>query len=292
MFIRILFTKIYGSEKENFKSIRIIKEVKKNSLERFKLTFGSPEDVVIGYGDWRSKGITRKGKRTTIRGTEICKLFRRFGYRIFLVDEYRTSKSCSSCAVKGNFGECVNDSSIKVLCPKGKRQLKRKAKKLKHEIELFNQNNPTRKRNFQQEWGEQKDSLEEKAKSTPWGLVKCQTCSTYWNRDFNSAINIYSIITSAINGEGRPSIFERPKTQTKDFENGSSTSQRDQKKNIHLLTEDILVGRERSEVFKRQQSQTNVIKPTDESQRDVDKDCEGDGTPMSPIQQPDVNTLL
>ncbi|KAL0216775.1 hypothetical protein P9112_008959 [Eukaryota sp. TZLM1-RC] len=199
-------------------------------LERFKLTFGSPEDVVIGYGDWRSKGITRKGKRTTIRGTEICKLLRRFGYRIFLVDEYRTSKSCSSCAVMGNFGECVNDSSIKVLCPKGKRQLKRKAKKLKQEIDLFNQNNPTRIRDFQQEWDEQKDSLEEKAKSTPWGLVKCQTCSTYWNRDFNSDINIYSIITSVINGEGRPPIFERPKTQTKDFENGSSTSQRDQKK--------------------------------------------------------------
>ncbi|KAL0207444.1 hypothetical protein P9112_012072 [Eukaryota sp. TZLM1-RC] len=156
-------------------------------LKRFKLTFGSPEDVVIGYGDWSSNGNTRKGKGTTTRGTEIRKLLRRFGYRIFLVDEYRTSKSCSSCAAKGNFGECVNDSSIKVLGPKGKRQLKRKAKKLKQEIDLFNQNNPTRKRDFQQEWREQKDSLE-------------------------------------------PSIFERPKTQTKEFENGSSTSQRDQKK--------------------------------------------------------------
>ncbi|KAL0204923.1 hypothetical protein P9112_000230 [Eukaryota sp. TZLM1-RC] len=61
--------------------------------------------------------------------------------------------------------------------------------------------------------------------------------------------------------------------------------------NIHLLAEDILARRERSEVFKRQQSQNNVIEPTDESQRDVDKDCEGDGTPMSPIQQPKLNTL-
>ncbi|KAL0220035.1 hypothetical protein P9112_005688 [Eukaryota sp. TZLM1-RC] len=147
-------------------------------LKRFKLTFGSPEDVVIGYGGWRSKENTRKGKTSTIRETEIRKLLRRFGYRIFLVDEYRTSKSCSSCAVKGIFRECVNDSSVKVLGPKGKRQLKRKAKKLKQEIELFNQNNPTRKRDFQQEWGEQKDSLEEKAKSTPWGLVKCQPCIT------------------------------------------------------------------------------------------------------------------
>ncbi|KAL0216727.1 hypothetical protein P9112_008911 [Eukaryota sp. TZLM1-RC] len=61
--------------------------------------------------------------------------------------------------------------------------------------------------------------------------------------------------------------------------------------NIHLLAEDILAGRERSEVFKRQQSQTNVIEPTDESQKDVDKDCEGDGAPMSTIQQPNLSTL-
>ncbi|KAL0238622.1 hypothetical protein GEMRC1_013095 [Eukaryota sp. GEM-RC1] len=29
-------------------------------LERFNLTYGPPEDVVIGYGDWSSKGKTRK----------------------------------------------------------------------------------------------------------------------------------------------------------------------------------------------------------------------------------------
>ncbi|KAL0216355.1 hypothetical protein P9112_008539 [Eukaryota sp. TZLM1-RC] len=61
--------------------------------------------------------------------------------------------------------------------------------------------------------------------------------------------------------------------------------------NIHLLAEDILARRERSDVFKRQQSQTNVIEPTDKSKRDVDKNSEGDGTPMSPIVQPNLNTL-
>ncbi|KAL0220136.1 hypothetical protein P9112_005789 [Eukaryota sp. TZLM1-RC] len=52
--------------------------------------------------------------------------------------------------------------------------------------------------------------------------------------------------------------------------------------NILLLAEDILDGRERSEVFKRQQSQTNVIKPTDTSLKEVG---------MSPIQQPDLIRL-
>ncbi|KAL0235084.1 hypothetical protein GEMRC1_001666 [Eukaryota sp. GEM-RC1] len=70
----------------------------KNMLERFNLTYGPPEDVVIGYGDWSSKGKTRKGKTSTVRGAEIRKMLRRYGYQIFLVDEYRTSKCCSKCA--------------------------------------------------------------------------------------------------------------------------------------------------------------------------------------------------
>ncbi|KAL0211023.1 hypothetical protein P9112_009321 [Eukaryota sp. TZLM1-RC] len=61
--------------------------------------------------------------------------------------------------------------------------------------------------------------------------------------------------------------------------------------NILMLDEDILDGRERSEVFIRQQSQTNVIEPTDASLKDVEKSSKGDGIPMSPIQQPDLNTL-
>ncbi|KAL0224415.1 hypothetical protein P9112_003805 [Eukaryota sp. TZLM1-RC] len=58
-----------------------------------------------------------------------------------------------------------------------------------------------------------------------------------------------------------------------------------------MLAEEILDGRERLEVFKKQQSHTNVIEPTDTSLNDVGKGSEDDGIPMSPIQQPDLNTL-
>ncbi|KAL0218902.1 hypothetical protein P9112_004555 [Eukaryota sp. TZLM1-RC] len=58
-----------------------------------------------------------------------------------------------------------------------------------------------------------------------------------------------------------------------------------------MLAEDIVDGRERSEVFRRQQSQTNVIEPTDASLKEVGQGSGGDGIPMSLIQQPDVNTL-
>ncbi|KAL0231519.1 hypothetical protein GEMRC1_010923 [Eukaryota sp. GEM-RC1] len=117
----------------------------KNMLERFKLTYGSPEDLVLGYGDWSSKGNTRKGKTPAIRGAEIRRMLRKFGYKVFLVDEYRTSKSCSKCAAQGLFGLCTNDPSIKVLGPRGLRQIRRKKKKLKEKVLVFNRKDPPKR---------------------------------------------------------------------------------------------------------------------------------------------------
>ncbi|KAL0249049.1 hypothetical protein GEMRC1_004283 [Eukaryota sp. GEM-RC1] len=121
----------------------------KNMLERFNLTYGPPEDVVIGYGDWSSKGKTRKGKTSTVRAVEIRRMLRRYGYQIFLVDEYRTSKCCSKCAKeKSTFVECENVSELKVLGPKGKKQLRRKKRKLRREILLKNKQDPLNQRDF------------------------------------------------------------------------------------------------------------------------------------------------
>ncbi|KAL0222954.1 hypothetical protein P9112_002344 [Eukaryota sp. TZLM1-RC] len=58
-----------------------------------------------------------------------------------------------------------------------------------------------------------------------------------------------------------------------------------------MLAEDILDGRERSEVFKKQQSQTIVIEITDDSLKAAGKGTKGAGIPMSPMQQLDLNTL-
>ena len=45
--------------------------------------------------------------------------------------------------------------------------------------------------------------------SKVWGLLKCQTCESVWNRDRNGASNIYKISEKAIKGEPRPYYLDR-----------------------------------------------------------------------------------
>ena len=42
-------------------------------------------------------------------------------------------------------------------------------------------------------------------------LLKCKTCCGVWNRDINSATNIYRIAKNAINGLKRPKYLCREK---------------------------------------------------------------------------------
>jgi hypothetical protein len=46
-------------------------------------------------------------------------------------------------------------------------------------------------------------------------LLKCKTCDNVWNRDVNSATNIYRIAKNAINGLERPKYLCREKKEEK-----------------------------------------------------------------------------
>ncbi len=59
-------------------------------LNRFEKTFGSPDDVVILMGDW-SENRTMRFQEPTM-GKGMRRLFRNRGYKLYLVDEYNTSK--------------------------------------------------------------------------------------------------------------------------------------------------------------------------------------------------------
>ena len=55
-------------------------------LAKFNKTFGTPEDVVLCIGDW-NQGQYRKFHEP-IKGIGFRKLFRRVGYKVYLVDEF------------------------------------------------------------------------------------------------------------------------------------------------------------------------------------------------------------
>ena len=66
-------------------------------LSRFEMKFGTPQEVVICIGDWEQKQH-RKFKEP-VKGKGFRTLFRKAGYKVYLVDEFRTSKKCSACEI-------------------------------------------------------------------------------------------------------------------------------------------------------------------------------------------------
>ena len=62
--------------------------------------FGPPDEVVICIGDWEQKQ-PRKFMEP-VKGKGFRNLFRKARYKLYLVDEFRTSCKCSACEV----GDC------------------------------------------------------------------------------------------------------------------------------------------------------------------------------------------
>jgi transposase-like protein len=69
--------------------------LKPTLISNFKKIFGNPEDVVICIGDWEQKK-QMKFKEPTL-GIGMRTLFRKNNYKVFLVDEFRSSCKCSNC---------------------------------------------------------------------------------------------------------------------------------------------------------------------------------------------------
>jgi len=87
-------------QKEVFRSIRwrghILRQKSESKMIRnFKNTFGGPTEAVIAIGDWEQKQ-QMKWKEPTL-GKGIRDIFRKNGYKIYLVDEHKTSCTCYQC---------------------------------------------------------------------------------------------------------------------------------------------------------------------------------------------------
>ena len=71
------------------------KKTEQKMIHNFQRTYGTPDKVVICIGDWEQRK-QMKFKEPTI-GIGMRTLFRKNGYQVLLVDEFRTSCKCSKC---------------------------------------------------------------------------------------------------------------------------------------------------------------------------------------------------
>lgn len=68
-------------------------------INNFRKIFGTPEKVVIGFGDFEQKKHMKY--KEPIKGKSMRTLFRKNGFETYLVDEFRTSCKCANCS-----GDC------------------------------------------------------------------------------------------------------------------------------------------------------------------------------------------
>jgi transposase len=137
------------------------KRSEQRMLQNFQKLFGKPENVMIAFGDWEQRQQMKYKEPT--KGKGLRNLFRKYGYKTFLVDEFRSSCKCSKC----EGGDCKKFLMVE---------------------------NPKPYHNNQQ---------------LCWGLLRCQICNGFWNRDCNGAKNIYKIASNIVNQQPRPAYLCR-----------------------------------------------------------------------------------
>ena len=77
-------------------------------LKRSEKLFGGPKETVICIGDWEQ--YQHRKFKEPVKGKGFRTLFRKQGYGVYLVDEFRTSCRCSGCetGVCSTFRMCDN----------------------------------------------------------------------------------------------------------------------------------------------------------------------------------------
>ena len=83
------------------------KRSEQRMIQNFQKKFGTPETVIIAFGDWEQRQQMKYKEPT--KGKGMRSLFRKCGYKTYLVDEFRSSCKCSQC----NGGECKNFLMVK-----------------------------------------------------------------------------------------------------------------------------------------------------------------------------------
>jgi hypothetical protein len=155
-----------------------IKRNEQQMIRNFRKMYGNPDEVVICIGDWEQRQ-QMKYKEPTL-GIGLRSLLRKNKYKVYLVDEFRTSCKCSNC----DGGVCEKFMVRKNPRPKSKK----------------NKENPKKERKY--------DEMR-----LVHGLLRCKSGCGEWNRDRNGSSNIYKIAYQAIHNLERPSYLCRISNQ-------------------------------------------------------------------------------
>jgi hypothetical protein len=156
-----------------------IKRNEQKMLRDFRKMYGNPEEVVICIGDWEQRKQMKYKEPTLGKGMR-C-LLRKNKYKVYLVDEFRTSCKCSKC----DGGVCEKFMVRENPRPKPKK----------------NTDNPKKERKY--------DEIR-----LVHGLLRCKSGCGSWNRDRNGSSNIYKIAYQAIYGLERPGYLCRTSNQS------------------------------------------------------------------------------
>ena len=101
-------------------------------LNRIESIFGKPFDTIIRFGDFEQ--YKHRKYKEPVKGKGFRTLFRKAGYKVYLVDEFRTSCRCSSCE-----GECKTFRECYIPSPwKNKRIIRHGLIKCKTCLGLWN----------------------------------------------------------------------------------------------------------------------------------------------------------
>ena len=149
-------------------------------INNFKKLYGGPDKVVIAIGDWDQKKQMKF--RPPSLGKGIRDIFRRNGYMIFMVDEFRTSMWCCACGEK-------NEQFM---------YHRNKKKKPKQEDIDKGYKKPLRRQVLSR------------------GLIRCtnvEECKIHWDRDINAAKNIYYLAYLILLGLERPDYLSRSRNE-------------------------------------------------------------------------------
>jgi hypothetical protein len=79
-------------------------------INNFCKLYGDPDNTMIGFGDFEQ--YKHRKFKEPVKGKGFRTLFRKAGYKVYLVDEFRTSCRCSHCeddiGICKTFRECKN----------------------------------------------------------------------------------------------------------------------------------------------------------------------------------------